>query len=180
MESPIQRSRLWKISFWKLYYSWYRHWRKDIYAKFYFENCIPHTDIDKKIFMHKFFLKIIFLIWTSTKDIDRKSSPIKSTRGTPAGWFYENTFGIAKGYLDWSRNGKVSGASFIGYRSVIMILGRNERYLKRVIWSCRSTCRHICYIDWSSHTSVGPSIIINLVYTLLKHFENTAERPPVK
>ena len=102
MESPIQRSRLWKISFWKLYYSWYRHRRKDIYAKFYFENCIPHTDIDKKIFMHKFFLKIIFLIWTSTKDIDRKSSPIKSTRGTPAGWFYENTFGIAKGYLDWS------------------------------------------------------------------------------
>ena len=55
-----------------------------------------------------------------------------------------------------------------------------KRCLKHGVWNCGSTCRYICYIDWTSHTYVGPKITINVACTSLKHLENTAENDPRK
>ena len=48
------------------------------------------------------------------KDVDGKSSPIKSTSGTRTGWFCESTVDFTNGYHNWSPSGKILGKTFTG------------------------------------------------------------------
>ena len=132
--------------------------------------------------MRTFILKIIFLIRISTKIYWRKIQPNQIYKRYPYWmilWKRKHCW-FTNDYHDWSSNGKVSKNIFAGYGSIITTLEGTGRCSKRVFWSCWGTWGHICYIDRTEHTSVEPSITINLVCTSLKHPENMAERSPLK
>ena len=89
------------------------------------------------------------------KDIDKKIIAgkfrlIKSTWRNRTGWFWETTVGIKIGYLD---------------------SGKDSRMFETILlWNW-----HICYIDFPNYTSVGPSIIINLVHISKTLLNNPSE-----